>query len=121
MPRGMKFDRFETDKAYRMGLLIDNRERSFIGRAPDGSLHDMLYGEDKTRRRREVLEAAKGLCQGCAPPHYVGEMGEWDHIQGGLTGRCDCKHNSRWVCEGFHRKRHVHLMSGKEKGEEHER
>jgi hypothetical protein len=109
MPRGHKYDRFETERAYREGRLTDKRKRSFIGRDSSGQHHELLAGEDKSRRYREIMDAAKGLCQGCSTPHYVGSMGEWDHIKSGLSGRCDCLHNGRWVCVDFHRKRHVHV------------
>ncbi len=110
MPRGFKRDHYETEKAYREGRFKDKRKRSFIGRAPDRTTHELLDGEDKSNRYREVMEASRGLCQGCGKPHYVGSLGEWDHIQGGLSGRCDCLHNSQWVCVAFHRKKHVHLI-----------
>lgn len=107
MPRGFKRDRTETAKAYEEGRLTDRKKRSFIGRGPDGTLHELLAGEDKSRRRSAVMERAGGLCQGCEPAHFLGEDGEWHHIQSGLSGRCDCLHNARWVCADFHRKRHV--------------
>src|SRR5262252_470648 len=109
MPRGFKVDRYETEKAYEEGRLSDRRKRSFI--AIGGC--ELLFGVDKTRRRSEIEQRDKGLCQGCARPHYIGSMGEWDHIRGGLSGRCDCLHNGRWVCAAFHRKRHVQVMLGR--------
>jgi len=102
--RGHKYDHYETEKARKAGKLKD--KRSFIGRRLDMSLHELLAGEDKQRRYTEIVDRAKGQCQGCESPHYIGEKGEWDHIQSGLTGRCDCLHNGRWVCIAFHRKRH---------------
>src|SRR5256885_13010604 len=107
MPRGFKIAREETRAAYQSGSFTDKRKRSFIGRGPDGTLHELLAGEDKSRRYREVMDASQGICQGCATAHYVGAMGEWDHRKGGLTSRCDCLHNARRVCADFHRKRHV--------------
>lgn len=109
MPRAFKVDIYETEKAYREGRFTDRHRRSFIGRAPDLSMHELLAGEDKSRRRSEVMGQAEGWCQGCERPHYIGALGEWDHIQGGLSGRCDCLHNARWVCAKIHRQKHVHL------------
>jgi hypothetical protein len=103
MPRGHQTAHYETRQAYETGQFTDKYKRSFIGRAADGSLHELLAGEDKQRRYREVFERAAGMCQGCQPSHYIGEFGEWDHIQGGLSGRCDCLHNAQWVCPTFHR------------------
>ncbi len=103
MPRGFKRDEAATAEAYETGRLTDKRKRSFISR--EG--HELLAGEDKSRRRSEVMERDKGLCQGCPKPHFVGAMGEWDHIKSGNSGRCDCLHNGRWVCAAFHRRRHL--------------
>jgi len=109
LPRGFKVAIAETREAYESGTLTDKHKRSFIGRAPDMSLHELLAGEDKTRRYSEVMAAAAGWCQGCQPPHYVGTQLEWDHIQGGLSGRCDCIYNSRGVCRSFHLSRHYQV------------
>jgi len=108
--RGFKFDPTETRLAFAEKRITD--KRSFIGRAPDGSLHELLAGKDKSNRWEEIRVRAANLCQGCDTPHYVGVFGEWDHIQGGTSGRCDCLHNARFVCIAFHRKRHVHLKGG---------
>ena len=105
--RGHKYDHYETEKARAAGKLTD--KRSFIGRRLDMSLHELLAGEDKQRRYTEIVDRAKGFCEACTPTHYIGAEGEWDHIQGGNVGRCDCLHNGRWVCVAVHRKKHVHL------------
>jgi hypothetical protein len=109
MPRGYKIAHTETRQAYAEGRFTDKYKRSFYGRATDGSLHELLAGEDKSRRYREVMEAANGFCQGCASPHHIGSFGEWHHIQDGLSGRCDDMSNARWVCITFHRARHVQV------------
>src|SRR2546425_437313 len=110
MARGFRLDRAETNKAYREGRLTDPRKRSFIGRSTDGSLHDLLSGADKERRYREVMERAKGLCQGCPRPHYVGAMGQWHHVwTPGKVMRCDCLHSALWACEPWHLKEHVRI------------
>lgn len=105
--RGFKRDRTETERAYEDARFTDKRKRSFIGRDPQGALHELLAGEDKSRRYVEIMDRAAGYCQGCPTQHYIGSLGEWDHIRAGLSGRCDCAHNGRWVCAEFHRKRHV--------------
>lgn len=114
MPRGFKYDRTETEKAHAEGRITE--KDSFIGRAPDGSLHELLVREDKRRRHDEVLERSKGFCQGCEMAHYIGPLGEWHHRRGGLSGRCDCIHNAQWVCPAFHRARHVQVMWTHRKG-----
>ena len=111
MPRGFKRDEYETRKAYREGRLTDSQKRSFIGRGSDGSLHELLYGEDKSRRYREVMEAAKGLCQGCETAHYIGSLGQWHHVwKAKGSQRCDCLHSALWVCEAWHKKFHVKVL-----------
>jgi 5-methylcytosine-specific restriction endonuclease McrA len=76
--------------------------------------HCYRFGADVKHIREFVQARDQGFCQGCKVPHYVGQAGEMDHIKGGNTDdRCDCAENLRWVCVPFHRKKHVHIKSGK--------
>ena len=103
MSRGFKLDRAETANAYERGQYVDKRKRSFVGRASDGSLHDLLFGEDKSRRRREVIEKFRGVCSGCKTGHYIGALGEWHHRwRPGHVPRCDCIASAMWVCNSWH-------------------
>lgn len=106
MPRGFRLDVTETKAAYACGALTDKKKRSFIGRKPDGTLHLMLFGEDKTRMHDEIMSRDRCICRGCPKPHYVGPFGEWDHLRHQLWNRCDDAANGRCVCSGFHVKRH---------------
>ena len=112
MPRGFRKDIAATQDR----KLLDSR--SFVSRQLilgnyecQNAKHEILYGKDKSARRREVYERAKGRCEQCGRAASW-ETGEWDHIKGGLTGRCDCLSNAQWVCGAnsngcnFHRRKH---------------
>jgi len=73
------------------------------------SLHELLAGEDKSRRYSEMLATFTGWCEGCTPSHYIGQECEWHHRQGGLSGRCDCVANRKWVCHAYHLSVHVQV------------
>jgi hypothetical protein len=105
--RGFKRDETETKAAYTCKALVDKRKRSFIGRKPDGSLHLMLAGEDKTRMWDQIMTRDRSMCRGCPTAHYVGAFGEWDHMHHKTWDRCDCAANGRCVCSAFHLRRHV--------------
>ena len=114
--RGFKRGIEETRIARERGQIRD--PRSFI--SLDG--HSILYGVDKTRRREEIYARAQGRCEGCPSRHYVPwEVGEWHHIRGGLTGRCDCLGNALWTCGDFHRAQHVQVRLGEREAEGHVR
>jgi hypothetical protein len=74
--------------------------------------HEYLFGADASKRREEVYERDQGICQarGC------GRRVSWDaahmhHRQGGLVGRCWCKHNLEIQCPKCHLvNEHVQVM-----------
>jgi hypothetical protein len=93
--------------------------------------HEYLAGElDHAYRRAEVYRLAGGevvlhltadgkhidyaekikdaICQGCEKPHRVNWFwGEWHHVKNGLgPQRCDCIHNSKFVCKSWHALHH---------------
>jgi len=115
MPRGFKRDAAAT-KARR----FEDR-RSFVSR--DG--HDLLYGNDKAERRKEIFARDKGTCQCCgrvAPEHgFDGYRGEWHHTyKEKKVKRCDCMHGGEVRCGRFvsdcHTREHVKPRFG-EKGQ----
>jgi hypothetical protein len=108
MPRGFHRCQAETTLAYKLGLLLDHKKRSFIGAKPDGSLHLLLWGADKLIQHDRVMTRDGWTCQGCKPKHYIGQVSQWDHVNHKLWNRCDDLGNARTVCEGYHRARHLH-------------
>lgn len=77
--------------------------------------HCYLFGDDARQRRADVYESARGHCQGCETPHFVGwSEGHLHHVKGGNTDdRCWCWHNLAWVCPEYHRLAHVRVLRGK--------
>ena len=117
MPRGFKRNVGATEYARNnLGLFKDKRSFiGFIAGEPDIP-HEILYGKDKEHRRYDIFQQSKGMCVLCSIPHFVPwEEGEWHHLKGGLTGRCDCKHNGAWICRAAHRRLHVHTRFGEHK------
>ena len=104
MPRGAKLDRFVTILLRKNRFLFDNR--SFVGHDSNMTPHLYLYGEDKSKQRARVFSDSKARCAECRQSIYW-ETFEWDHKQGGLTGRCDCLHNAAALCHDCHAKKHV--------------
>jgi hypothetical protein len=102
MPRGAKVDRPVTSLLFKNGILLDRR--SFVslnGNEP----HLFLAGADIIRLRGWAFTKSKGRCQlrlkGCR-----GTAEEMHHKQGGLTGRCDCRHNVCMSCSNCHSVEH---------------
>jgi hypothetical protein len=97
-PQGMRgFKRIKVATDLR-GFLD---KRSHEGMAKDGTLHDVLYGEDVTIRRHEVFDRDGGICRKTGV--YVGwEAGEMDHIENEAGKRCDCLHNLQWITKPAH-------------------
>lgn len=68
---------------------------------------EILGDQDWGPRAREVMERDKGMCQGCVPSHFIGEMGEAHHILSkGKHPHDDRLSNLEWVCRTSHRKIH---------------
>jgi len=104
MPRGAKVEKAETKHRRFMD------RRSFVGQ--DG--HEYLRGLDVSKRRDEVFERDRGICQQCVREGFEPidsycswTLGQMHHRQGGLVGRCDCLHNLEWICWAHHRDKHV--------------
>lgn len=74
--------------------------------------HEFLFGNDVTNRRMEVYEDAQGHCQGCCLLTSW-NAGHMHHKQGGLVGRCTCKHNLEWLCIKCHLGHHVQPQFGR--------
>lgn len=116
MPRGFRKDIPATEKAYRTGLLIDIKKRSFIsqpkaipGECDEPKPHLLLYGADKTMARMRLFKREKSRCQACGnlvawggedPLAQPGYVGEWHHLRNKLWNRCDCLENAELFC-GF--------------------
>lgn len=79
-----------------------------------GIAHLYLEGIDKQMQRERVWSQGAGRCDSCDKP-LTWETFEWDHIQGGLVGRCDCLHNASVKCWECHHGKHVQV--GQAKGE----
>lgn len=106
MPRGFKISPIET--AERHKWLIYRDPRSFC--SLDG--HDLLYGEDKDMRRREIFKASDG--------RVSWQEGEWHHLRNAhnRNRRCDCVEGAAWIRPEEHRKEHVQVMWTKKGAEE---
>jgi hypothetical protein len=104
MPRGFKKDYADTHEAYATRRFVDNECRSFLSlpkviHGEDEQQHEILWGEDKSKRRHEVYEAAKGICKHCGV--FVAEdEGDMCHIEDKAGKRCDCLGNLYWA-HGF--------------------
>jgi len=103
MPRGAKVDKAETKHRGFMD------RRSFVGQ--DG--HEYLRGLDVSKRRDEVFERDRGICQKCGL-QVSRSNGHMHHIQGGLIGRNDDLENLQWLCFACHYIHHVRVKWTKE-------
>jgi len=68
--------------------------------------HLKLKGLDKQLQRTRVFIEGKRQCSDCKRKISFDEPWEWDHIQGGNSGRCDCLHNAQILCPQCHIERH---------------
>ena len=99
--RGFKIDKEATEnRAF-------EHPRSFVSK--DG--HDLLFGVDKGKRRKEIYDRARGRCELQRSPECRG-YANWDSF--GLEGwshecqpphrnHCDCLAAGRWSCDPCHR------------------
>lgn len=106
MPRGAKTDIAVTKMMHDNRIFADSR--SFVSL----DAHLFLYGQDKEYQRSRVFADSRGLCVACGR-EITWETFEWDHVQGGLVGRCDCLHNAAAKCRECHRNKHVQVQLGK--------
>jgi hypothetical protein len=123
MPRGAKRDLAVTKLLYANGLLLDRRSFVSLPRKDDGTVHLFFEGADvagqrsrlwqKKTRPGERAPRCELRLYGC--DYYAAEM---DHKQGGLDGRCDCRHNLQPVCVNCHRLKHPHTRFGEGNQEE---
>jgi hypothetical protein len=100
MPRGAKKDLAVTKMMLENHFLYD--KRSFVSL----DAHLYLYGKDKEDQRIKVFSESLMRCADCRRPIFWDTF-EWDHIRGGLLGRCDCLHNAASKCRECHSKKHV--------------
>ena len=112
MPHGFKRDVTMT-RAMRENRFL--MARGSFATLPDanGKVHFHLEEFDRMRMRPIVFARSKGKCQNkrCRAD-IMGAPWEMDHIQGGLSGRCDCLHNLRALCVPCHRARHPQVQFG---------
>lgn len=104
MPRGFKRDNADT-----AARNFDD-PRSFV------ALHcgcEVLYGKDKTRRRKEIYDRAHGRCEVQSSPrcrgfaNWIGHlMDGWHHTYAHNGKKCDCLDAGRWSCDPCHRHEH---------------
>lgn len=119
MPRGFKRDEPATEAAYKKGLLIDIKHRSFISQpkliegeneAPEA--HLLLFGADKTKARMWLFQRENNRCQKCRCVvvwgsdefgwSEYGMAGEWSHVRDKLWNKCDCPGNAMLLCHRCH-------------------
>jgi hypothetical protein len=115
MMRGHKRDEPLTKMLRENGLLLD--AHSFVGYDLEMKPHVLLKGGDIILQREAVLIKSRYRCADCKRVLLPGEE-ELDHIQGGLSGRCDCRHNLQILCGDCHRKKHVRVKFGGSNGYE---
>lgn len=95
MPRGFRTDRAVTNLLYANRIFLDSRSFVSLGSQP----HLVLYGIDIVEQRKRLYLRDLGKCAEC---ESTTEDWEWDHIQGGNVGRCDCLHNAQTLCRQCH-------------------
>lgn len=112
MSRGFKKDIAATESAYKRGLLIDAKHRSFIsqpklipGENDEPEPHMLLWGADKTAARMKLFQREKSRCQKCgrivtwnSGPYG----GEWMHERDKPWNKCDCPANASLRCHEHH-------------------
>jgi hypothetical protein len=117
--RGFKKDGPATAEAYKKGLLIDVKRRSFISQAKliDGENevpepHLLLFGADKSRARIALFQRENNRCQKCrcivvwGSDEFgwseYGERGEMQHVRDKPWNKCDCPRNLVLSCHRCH-------------------
>lgn len=113
---GFKVDKEAT--ARRLPAFAD--KRSFI--SLDG--HEILFGLDKSQRRREIWQRANGRCEMQLIPGCRGfanfengiSMSGWAHVSiPPHRHHCDCKGGGLWTCGPCHRYYHAHKREAEER------
>jgi hypothetical protein len=102
MPRGASKDKRLTKLLRENDLLLD--PRSFVGYDLEMIPHLYLKGEDMSVQRQLIFRRSficKLQLEGCEDVAT-----ELDHKQGGIVGRCDCRHNLQPVCHSCHERKH---------------
>jgi hypothetical protein len=81
-------DEVATAEAYRTKKFSDRKKRSYISIAG----HEFLRGVDRSQRREEVFQFARGLCAHCGKYRSEhGGYGDMNHTNGNTPKtRCDC-------------------------------
>lgn len=117
--RGFKRDEPATEAAYKKGLLIDSKHRSFIsqpklieGENDEPEPHLLLAGNDIRLARIALFVRERNRCQKCRRIvvwgsdefgwSEYGEVGEWSHVRDKLWNKCDCPQNSLLLCHKCH-------------------
>lgn len=101
--RGFKSDTKASAVLRKNGLFEDLRSRLVY----DGNYkpHLLLWGMDKSRQRARVFAKSRSKCKICQTP-ITPDSFEMDHINGGLSGRCDCIENLQALCHTCHNAKH---------------
>lgn len=87
-------------------------ERSFVTTQDvEGKSHEILYGEDMSVRRAEVLTLYHGLCFKCGA--YAIDNGQVHHLKHRGRGGSDDMVNLAWICVPCHRREHVSVQWSK--------
>lgn len=66
---------------------------------------EFLFGDDKSKRRREIYERDGGMCFACGRQTSFAD-GEWEHRTPLSKGGDDSKRNGRWSCHRCNQRRH---------------
>jgi hypothetical protein len=119
LSRGFKKDGPATADAYKRGLLIDVKRRSFISQAKliEGENevpepHLLLAGADKSKARIALFQRERNRCQKCkcivvwGSDEFgwseYGERGEMQHVRDKPWNKCDCPRNLVLSCHRCH-------------------
>lgn len=112
----MKRDRELTEEAYKLGVFVDAKRRSYVSqKLHPGTDHHccFLRGKDRSNRRAELFKRVKGICINCKR-YRDEEHGDMSHELSRGKGGCDCWENLAWRCTFFvancHTKEHPQVQ-----------